>query len=130
MDRSQQPKASTTRTVWDKVYNEAQAKRGETAYGQECASCHAEDHGGGSNAPSLIGGDFSFQWSDRTVGDLFERIRMLMPPDRPNALSSEVYRDIVAFILQSNKYPPGEKELGTELDTLRQILITKARPEL
>ena len=54
---------------------------------------------------------------------------MLMPSDRPNSLSSQTYRDIVTFILQSNKFPPGEKELEGDPETLRQILITTKRPD-
>ena len=72
---------------------------------------------------------FSFQWGGATVGELFERIRTLMPSDRPNSLSSQAYRDVVAFILQSNTFPPGPKELDADPDALRQILIVVTRPE-
>ena len=115
-----------SRTVWDKIYTEAQAKRGETAYFDNCSACHGEDLTGGGNAPSLTGEDFAFSWGDQTLGDLFERIRTLMPSDRPNSLSPDVYRDIVSFILKTNKFPAGDAELGTDVDTLKQIKITKA----
>jgi len=95
---------------------------------QACASCHAADLRGDSTAPSLIEESFSFQWGDATVGDLLERIRTLMPSDRPNSLSSQAYRDVVSFILQSNKFPPGAKELDAEPEALRQILIVATRP--
>lgn len=121
----QQAKA---RTVWDGVYTEEQATRGQAQYMRSCASCHAPDLRGGSTAPSLVEESFSFQWADATVGDLFERIRTLMPSDRPNSLSSQTYRDVVAFILQANKFPPGEKELDADLDALRQIAIATKRP--
>jgi mono/diheme cytochrome c family protein len=117
-----------TRTVWDGVYTEEQASRGQAQYLRACASCHAADLRGGSTAPSLVEESFSFQWADATVGELFERIRRLMPSDRPNSLSSQAYRDIVAFILQANKFPTGDKELDTDLDALRQILIAMKRP--
>jgi mono/diheme cytochrome c family protein len=32
--------AQTSRSVWDGVYTEAQAKRGEALFGQNCVSCH------------------------------------------------------------------------------------------
>jgi len=32
--------AQTSRSVWDGVYTEAQAKRGEAIYEQNCVSCH------------------------------------------------------------------------------------------
>ena len=49
-----------------------------------------------------------------------------MPPDRPNSLSAQTYRDILAFILRANSYPPGEKEL--EANHLDYIIIT-ANPD-
>jgi hypothetical protein len=54
---------------------------------------------------------------------------MLMPSGRPGSLSSQSYRDIVAFILQSNQFPPGRQELEADPETLQQILITTKRPE-
>jgi mono/diheme cytochrome c family protein len=126
--RAEQGTASPARTVWDGVYTEEQATRGQAQYTRACASCHAADLRGGSTAPSLVEESFSFQWADTTVGELFERIRTLMPSDRPNSLSSQTYRDIVAFILQANKFPAGEKELDADLDALRQILITSKKP--
>ena len=126
--RSPQDKPSTRRTVWDGVYTEEQASRGQTQYARACASCHAADLRGGSTAPSLVEESFSFQWADTTVGELFERIRTLMPSDRPNSLSGQTYRDILTFILQVNKFPAGARELDADPDTLRQILITTKKP--
>jgi len=114
-------------TVWDGVYTTEQADRGKTLYGQSCASCHAGDLRGDGTAPSLIEEEFSFQWSDSSVAELFEQIRKLMPSDRPNSLPRQSYADIVAFILQSNKLPPGEKPLPPDADALAKILITKRR---
>ena len=127
--RAQQPvaKAGTRRSVWEGIYTEEQAGRGQALYTRTCASCHAADLRGGSTAPSLVEESFSFQWDDATVGELFERIRTLMPSDRPNSLSAQSYRDIVAFLLQSNKFPSGEKELDADADALREILITTKR---
>ena len=121
---AQEPK----RTVWDGVYTAAQAERGSTAYAQTCASCHAEDLRGRSTAPSLIEESFLFLWSDMSVGDLFERTRMLMPSDRPGSLPAGTYADIIAFIAQKNGFPPGTTELGTDIGALKQILITEKRP--
>ena len=115
------------RTVWDGVYSEEQAARGRMQYTRACASCHAEDLRGGSTAPSLVEESFAFQWADTSVGELFERIRTLMPSDRPNSLSPQAYRDIVAFLLQSNRFPFGATELDAEVETLKQILITAKR---
>ena len=116
------------RTVWDGVYTTAQAERGSAAYAQTCASCHGEDLRGRSTAPSLVEESFLFLWSDMSVGDLFERTRMLMPSDRPNSLPRETYADIIAFIAQKNGLPAGSAELGTDVEALKQILITEKRP--
>jgi S-disulfanyl-L-cysteine oxidoreductase SoxD len=123
------PALSTAeRTVWDRVYSDEQAQRGRTAYIEECASCHADDLRGSSTAPSLVDESFAFQWDNTALGELFVRIRTTMPSDRPNSLSAQRYRDIVAFILQANKFPAGEKELDADLDALKQVLITTKRP--
>lgn len=117
------------RTVWDGVYTAVQAERGRTAYAQSCASCHGEDLRGRSTAPSLVEESFLFLWSDMSVGDLFERTRRLMPSDRPGSLQADTYADIIAFIAQKNGFPAGRTELGTDLEALKQIVITdKRRP--
>lgn len=120
---SQDPK----RTVWDGVYTDAQAERGRTAYAQACASCHADDLRGKSTAPSLIEESFTFLWADMSVGDLFERTRMLMPSDRPGSLPSATYADIIAFVISKNGFPSGSIELGTDVAALKQIVITEKR---
>jgi mono/diheme cytochrome c family protein len=124
--RTQESKPA--RTVWDGAYTAEQADRGRALYLDVCASCHAKDLRGDSTAPSLIEESFAFQWGDTTVGELFERIRTLMPSNRPNSLSSQRYRDIVAFILQANKFPAGGQELEGDADALQQIRITTKRP--
>jgi quinoprotein glucose dehydrogenase len=111
------------------VYTAEQAERGRLAYLESCAACHADDLRGRSTAPSLVEESFAFQWAETSVEELFVRTRTLMPSDRPNSLSSQSYRDIIAFILQSNRFPSGDKELDGDADALRQILITAKRPE-
>ena len=121
-------KAGSRRTTWDGVYTDEQATRGKALYARWCAGCHKADLRGDGTAPSLIEEDFAFQWGDETVGELFQRIRKLMPSDRPNSLSAESYRDIVAFILQANAFPPGPVELSADADALNQLVITTKRP--
>jgi mono/diheme cytochrome c family protein len=115
------------RTVWDGVYTVEQADRGKTLYTQSCSGCHNADLRGDGTAPSLVEGDFAFQWADTSVGELYEQIRKLMPPTGPNSLPPRSYGDIVAFILQANQFPAGRTELAAELATMEQIRIT-AKP--
>ena len=118
--------ADVQRTVWDGVYTEGQADRGAVQYTEACAACHAPDLSGDITSPSLAGPSFAFLWGGSTLGELFGRIQQLMPPERPNSLSAQTYRDILAFILRNNSYPTGEQEL--EDDRLDHILIT-ANPD-
>src|SRR5262245_45473419 len=109
------------KTVWDGVYTEDQARRGDPLYANQCASCHGPDLTGGEMAPGLTGGEFSANWNDLTVGDLFERIRVSMPQNNPGSLSRQDNADILAFMLYKLNFPPGQKELVTQTDFLKQI---------
>jgi mono/diheme cytochrome c family protein len=113
----------TQKSVLDGIYTEAQAARGQEAYRQECAGCHLDSLGGADMAPGLVGEAFQKQWTDLTVGDLFERIRISMPQDSPAHLSRQAYVDIVAYILNANNFPAGSSELTHDLATLKQIKI-------
>ena len=50
-----------------------------------------------------------------------------MPQDSPASLSRQAYIDMVAYVLQANKLPAGEHELGHDLATLKQIKILSKR---
>jgi S-disulfanyl-L-cysteine oxidoreductase SoxD len=115
--------AQTARSVWDGVYTTDQAKRGAELYQSNCASCHGTALGGGESAPPLTGGEFFSNWNGLTVGDLFERIRISMPGDRPGRLTREQDADILAFMLSVSEFPPGKSELEHQAEALKQIRI-------
>ncbi|HUA84808.1 MAG TPA: cytochrome c [Bryobacteraceae bacterium] len=121
---SQEP----TRSVWDGVYTADQAKRGETAYNTNCASCHGDQLNGGEMAPPLAGGEFMSNWNGLTVGDLYDRIRTTMPAGKPGSLSRETNVDIVSFILAFNKFPAGDQELPHSSEALKQIKLEAEKP--
>ena len=81
---AQAPGASTT---WSGVYTEEQAKSGSAAYAKHCSECHLEDLAGDGFAPALKGPEFMNNWNSLSLGDLFERIRVSMPPSNPNAVT-------------------------------------------
>jgi mono/diheme cytochrome c family protein len=120
--------SSPERSVWDGVYTAEQAKRGETLYANNCASCHGSALGGGESAPPLAGGEFSANWNGLTVGDLFDRIRVSMPADRPGRLSREQNAEILAFMLAVNQFPVGKTELEHQSEVLKQIRFEAAKP--
>ena len=104
--RAQAP-AAESRSVWDGVYTDEQAKRGEPMYQKECAACHGATLNGGESAPPLTGGAFLANWNGLTMGDLFDRIRKTMPQSNPGRLTRQQDADILAFVLSANKFPFG-----------------------
>ena len=110
-------------SVWDGVYSDAQASRGESIYREACLSCHGQDLGGNSNSPGLVGMSFMFLWEGKTLGEFFEKIRSEMPTDRPGQLPAQDYLDVVAYILQENAMPSG-KELSSSAAALDAIAIS------
>ena len=119
--------AAQDETIWDGVYTEEQAARGQRAYEQECAACHLDDLMGDGIAPSLIGAAFFFRWSDLSMSDMYTAIRTTMPQGAPASLSASGYADISAYMLQKNDVPAGAEELPSDTDDLEAILITDAR---
>ncbi len=121
--------AQTSRTVWDGVYTDDQAKRGEAFYGKECASCHGGELTGGESAPPLSGDSFFANWNGLTLGDLFERMRVSMPQNAPGSLSRQQNADILAFILKANQFPAGKAELDRQTEILKQIKFDSTKPK-
>ena len=120
--------AGQGRTVWDGIYTDEQADRGESLYQDACASCHAQDLSGGQMVPQLIGGEFTWNWSGLTVGQLFERLRISMPQEDPASVSRQEKADILAFILRANEFPAGEKELASRAEMLNQFMFEALKP--
>ena len=108
----------------DGIYTEEQASRGAEDYAARCASCHSADLRGNSNSPGLIGLSFMFIWEGRTLGELFTKMSTEMPTDQPGSLSQQSYSAILAFILKSNDFPSGDKELASNASMLESISIT------
>ena len=108
----------------DGIYTEEQASQGAEDYAARCASCHSADLRGNSNSPSLIGLSFMFIWEGRTLGELFTKMSTEMPTDQPGSLSQQSYSAILAFILKSNDFPAGDKELASSASMLESISIT------
>lgn len=116
------------RSVWDGVYTEEQAKRGEPVYHKECAPCHGDMLTGGESSPPLSGGAFQANWNGLTLGDLFDRIRKTMPQSAPGRLTRQQDADVLAFMLSVNKFPPGKTELYRQSEMLKEIRFETKKP--
>ena len=122
------PATPAPSTTWSGVYTEDQVKLGTPLYVKHCAECHGEDFGGDGFAPPLKGAEFLNNWGGLTVGELFDRIRISMPPTNPNDVTVKEKVEIVAYMLKENGFPAGETELPTTLDGLRTIKIEPNKP--
>jgi mono/diheme cytochrome c family protein len=121
--------AQDNKSQWDGVYTPDQAKRGATLYAEKCASCHGADMNGGEMAPGLVGGEFSANWNDLSLGDLFERMRISMPQNDPGSLSRQQNADILAFMLERGRYPTGTSELPSQTEVLHMFKFLAMNPK-
>jgi cytochrome c len=125
---------ATPATIWDGVYSEAQARRGEQVFKTECSYCHKEDLSGGffddglGRAPALAGQrafDSSFidRWGGQTLGDMVATIAATMPQKRPASLTLDNYIDVATYLLSKNDVPHGASDLASDVDALGRIAI-------
>jgi mono/diheme cytochrome c family protein len=105
---------SSTRSIWDGAYTTAQAARGKTAYGNNCARCHGSSLEGNDEIPALQGAHLMVDFDGQTAGDLVHRIQTTMPMDNPGTLNMATVTDIATYILQSNGAPAGNTELPAD----------------
>ena len=117
---------NAARTVWEGIYTEEQAQRGQETYRKTCGGCHADDLTG-DDAPALRGGHFASRWDQQTIWDLMFTIGTTMPLDTPSSLDPQEYADIIAFILRENGMPAGKTELLADPEEMTSVVIT-ARP--
>lgn len=118
------------RSVWDGVYTEKQAQRGDALYGTKCQSCHGEDlEGDIVEHPQLAGGDFRWKWNGLTLAPLFERIHRDMPIDNAGKLSRDQSADLLAYLLKANHFPAGQRDLPSDPGALEQIRFDATRPD-
>ena len=117
-----------TRSNWDGIYTQAQARRGQPLYEASCAECHGSDLAGQEMAPGLLGGEFAWNWNGLTLGDLFERVRVSMPQADPSSVGRADKADILAYLLQVNGFPPGDAELGSRTSALRGVSFLAEKP--
>jgi mono/diheme cytochrome c family protein len=111
--------AQSERSVWDGVYTEEQATRGQATFGAICAACH--DVADFSN-PSFLQG-----WEASTVLDLFQLVQKTMPMDNPGSLRPQDYADVISYVFRANRIPAGKDELDTDAEHLKLIRITQKK---
>ena len=114
--------AQDVRSVWDGVYTDEQAKRGEAIYFERCVRCHGPAYMGGTDgAGPLIGPTFNGNWNNVPLDQMLDRVRLTMPMDKPASMSRQQTADALAFILSVNKMPAGKTELPRQAEMLNLI---------
>jgi mono/diheme cytochrome c family protein len=109
--------ATTQKSVKAGVYTAAQAERGEALFKSKCASCHTPGY--------FTDDNFYTNYANKPLWELFDVISDSMPEDNPGSLKKEEYADVIAFVLQLNKFPTGDAELPIDKDALSGILMEK-----
>lgn len=120
--------AQQPRTVWDGIYTDEQAARGETLYAERCAKCHGDTLGGQESAPALTGTTFYSNWEGEMLEPLFDRVRTTMPQDKPGSLSRAQNADILAHMLKAGGYPAGATPLTGQAGAMATITIRMYKP--
>ena len=105
------------RSVKSGVYTAAQADRGQELYRSKCASCHA---------PNRFTDDFFYtSFAGKPLWEMFDVISDSMPEDNPGSMKPEEYADVIAYLLQLNKFPAGAEDLTPSKDVLIAIMMEK-----
>jgi len=87
---------------------------GERVYREACVQCHGPSLRGGAHAPALTGTSFTSVWGSRSDDELFEYLRLEMPPGQGRTLRDAEYREIVSLLRSSGDaaVPPPVAEDG------------------
>ena len=116
-------------SVWDGVFTEAQATRGQAVYTGACGLCHgrrlngAPDDPDMRSTPPLARARFLRVWEGRSLAALFEYTRVTMPEDNPNSLTNQEYVDVIAYMLTVGGMPTGDDELQPDPQSLAHVVI-------
>jgi S-disulfanyl-L-cysteine oxidoreductase SoxD len=122
-------RAQAPKSVLDGIYTEAQSKRGDKVYADNCATCHGPKlEGTDTGGPTLVGKDFVSGWKEMSAGALLSKISMDMPSNAPGTLMPAQYADVMAFVLSVNKYPAGQTELPTDAAALKTVKMAEPKP--
>lgn len=119
-----QLETAAARTIWDGVFSETQASRGEALYQEHCAGCHgAELVSSDPDYPNLTAPQFRWNWGKKTLAERLQRVRSSMPPTAKDSLPVQDYLDVITFILKVNGYPAGSGELKADSTELSAIIV-------
>jgi polar amino acid transport system substrate-binding protein len=94
-------------------YTADQSARGQRTFSTICAVCHGRNE--------FTGPIFQVTWMADPVGAIYDHISTKMPQNRPGSLSAQEYVDVIAYMLQLNRRPAGERELPADPELLARM---------
>ena len=116
-------------SVWDAVFTETQAERGQAVYSGACGLCHgrrlngAPDDPDMPSTPPLARARFVRVWDGRSLATLLAYTRATMPEDNPGSLTDEEYVDVIAYMLTVGGMPAGDDDLRPDPQSLARVVI-------
>lgn len=122
LDARQTPAA---RTIWDGVFTEAQAARGQAFFKNSCSRCHNNELVGSERGPALTGDGFWQRWDNDSFDKLFTKVRDTMPQAEIDSITDDKKIDILTFVLSKNGAKAGTSELKVDLPELEAITIVR-----
>lgn len=99
-------------TALNGVFSKDQVQSASEIYLNSCAICHGRDLRGSEGGSALIGDRFQTKWKNKTLRELFLYTKSTMPKTKPNSFDEKTYAALIAFILNANGFPSGEKPLA------------------
>lgn len=80
-----------------------------------CRSCHT---------PAFFTGvNFESHWKGKHLSELYTYVLTKMPGNDPGSLAPDAAADVLAYVLQLNRMPPGTNELWPDADSLKKFRI-------
>ena len=79
----------------------AASSSGQSAYADNCASCHGVKLGG-AFGPPVSGKAFKQKWNSQGAEAMLSFITASMPPAKPGGLDPRIYADVTNYILAQN----------------------------
>ena len=116
-------------SVWDGVFTESQAVRGQAIYEGACEVCHgyrlngAPDDPDMRSTPPLARARFDREWEGRSLAALFTYTQTRMPEENPESLADQEVADVIAYMLSVGGKPTGSEELPADAASLSGIVF-------
>jgi ankyrin repeat protein len=117
-----------SKTIWDGVFTEQQAQRGQQVYQRACAACHLDTLQGDTVSPPLVGSGFIARFTGQSAHEMVQNLRGSMPQNAPDSLGDRAYIDLVSYLLKQNGSKTGALELPLDVAELEKIAVVDQAP--